>query len=308
MRSRLHYRFLPSSVPPRQVMACVGLVSDTHTPERNAELPEALFDALRGVDLIIHGGDVGELWVLDQLSAIAPVIAVHGNDDTEQAKRELPMQQIVPIAEQRIYVYHGHYPNRDEEMEKRKIDAWAPKLERLAGLGAWVGASVVVFGHSHIPMAVQRDSTFLVNPGALASGSGWTRQRIKTVALMFILRHEPPLAVHIDLAAPDRAFVPEYDLDAGFAAARDKYNYQVPILEPDLQARFSTIEPALMRLMFGDNAVPHGRTLYSAYLRLAHRCWSGKQEFVTRNELITEFDALTDVPATLKAEAIGLLQ
>jgi hypothetical protein len=288
-------------------MSCVGLISDTHTPERNAELPEALFDALRGADLIVHSGDVGELWVLDQLSAIAPVVAVHGNDDTEQAKRELPAQQIVPIAGQRVYVYHGHYPDREEELAQRKIDAWGPKLDRLAGLGAWVGASIVVFGHSHIPMAVQHHAAFLVNPGALASGSGFTRQRIKTVALMFILRHAPPLVVHVDLAAPDRVFVPEYDLDAGFAAARDKYNYQVSILAPELRARWSAIEPALMQVMFGDASAPHGRDIFRAYLSVAHRCWSGQQEFVTRDDLVMAIDALPDVPTNVKAEVIDLL-
>ncbi|MBC8074637.1 MAG: hypothetical protein H7Y32_01055, partial [Chloroflexales bacterium] len=52
------------------VVACIGLVSDTHMPQRCAALPPALFAALRGVDLLLHAGDVGELWVLDQLSAL----------------------------------------------------------------------------------------------------------------------------------------------------------------------------------------------------------------------------------------------
>ena len=54
----------------------IGLLSDTHIPHRMTQLPQAVLDALVGVDVILHAGDVGELWVLDRLSAIAPVIAV----------------------------------------------------------------------------------------------------------------------------------------------------------------------------------------------------------------------------------------
>src|SRR5205809_4248652 len=125
-------RFLPPELPAERVVACIGLVSDTHMPERCAELPPALFEALTGVDLLLHAGDVGELWVLDRLSAIAPVVAVHGNDDTAEAQRALPYQQLIPIAGQRVLVTHSHYPDREEELASRSIDAWEPKLARLA--------------------------------------------------------------------------------------------------------------------------------------------------------------------------------
>jgi len=68
----------------------LGLISDTHLPDRLRALPPEVFDALDGVDLILHAGDVGTLAVLDQLSTIAPVVAVHGNDDSAEAIRELP--------------------------------------------------------------------------------------------------------------------------------------------------------------------------------------------------------------------------
>src|SRR3712207_2339587 len=96
--------------PVGRIAACIGLVSDTHMPERCAELPAALFEALRGVDLLLHAGDVGELWVLNRLSAIAPVVAVHGNDDTPDSQRELPYQQVVAVAGRRILLCHSHYP------------------------------------------------------------------------------------------------------------------------------------------------------------------------------------------------------
>jgi hypothetical protein len=84
----------------------VGLISDTHAPDRCKELPKAIFEALAGVDLILHAGDIGELWVLDQLSAIASVNAVHGNDETDEATAALPYWQTVVVAGHRLVITH----------------------------------------------------------------------------------------------------------------------------------------------------------------------------------------------------------
>ena len=65
---------LPPEWPVERLAACFGLVSDTHLPERLSRLPAALFEVLRGVDLVLHAGDIGELRVLDELSRIAPVV------------------------------------------------------------------------------------------------------------------------------------------------------------------------------------------------------------------------------------------
>src|SRR5690554_1327395 len=110
---------IPSNCPADRIRLRIGLVSDTHSPQRCEKLPGALFSALSGADLILHAGDVGNLDVLDQLSKIAPVVAVHGNDDSEEAVRELPEQQIVTIGGIRILLWHSHYPNHEEEMASR---------------------------------------------------------------------------------------------------------------------------------------------------------------------------------------------
>ena len=86
-------RFLPPGVDASTVVARVGLVSDTHMPERCAELPPSLFDVLAGVDLLLHAGDVGELWVLERLSAIAPV--VYGRDGERWARFLAERQHVV---------------------------------------------------------------------------------------------------------------------------------------------------------------------------------------------------------------------
>src|SRR5258708_2706235 len=124
------FSLLPSAIPSESVTACIGLISDTHMPQRCAVLPAALAEVFAGVDFILHAGDLGELWVLDRLSQIAPLIAVHGNDETADAQRELPAQQLITICNQRILLYHSHHSDRATELALRVDDDWPPKLER----------------------------------------------------------------------------------------------------------------------------------------------------------------------------------
>ncbi len=100
----------------------IGLISDTHMPERWTEIPTAVFQLFQDVDFILHAGDVGELWVLDKLSSIAPIIAVHGNDETQAAQRELPYQQVITIAKQRLLLWHSHFTDHVDEMADRRVD------------------------------------------------------------------------------------------------------------------------------------------------------------------------------------------
>lgn len=216
-------RFLPPELPADRVVARIGLISDTHMPARCAALPPTVFAVLRGVDVVVHAGDVGELWVLDQLSAIAPVVAVHGNDESADAQRELPYQQLVIAGGTRILLTHGHNPDRVREMESRKDDRWPPKLARRAAIGTQAGARVVVFGHTHIPMAVEHDGVLLINSGAIASPNLTSRQRIRTVAILFIHDDGAPFVTHVDLANPDHPFTPRIDWQAGFRAAHARF-------------------------------------------------------------------------------------
>ena len=77
-------------------IATLGLLSDTHFHDRLFELPPHLAAIFAGVDLILHAGDVGDISVLDELGHIAPVVAVHGNDEPEHVKQWLPYQSASP--------------------------------------------------------------------------------------------------------------------------------------------------------------------------------------------------------------------
>jgi len=68
-----------------------AVLADCHIhPGGGPEFPQALLDALAGVDLIVTLGDMGERAGLDQLEAIAPVLGVRGQDDAEDPRTDAP--------------------------------------------------------------------------------------------------------------------------------------------------------------------------------------------------------------------------
>jgi putative phosphoesterase len=119
----------------------VGLISDTHGLLRD----EAL-EALRGSDLIVHAGDVGAPEILAALRALAPVVAVRGNTDTETWASNLPATAVAEAGATTIYVLHN----------LRELD-----LDPAAA-----GFHVVVSGHTHKPERVERSGVLYLNPGS----------------------------------------------------------------------------------------------------------------------------------------------
>jgi uncharacterized protein len=119
----------------------IGVISDTHGLLR----PEAV-EALRGVDLILHAGDVGNSEVLDNLKGIAPVVAVRGNNDKGAWAEGLPHWEVAEVGA--IYIYMIH--------DVKEIDL-SP---------AAAGFQVVVSGHSHKPSVEERRGVLYVNPGS----------------------------------------------------------------------------------------------------------------------------------------------
>jgi putative phosphoesterase len=122
----------------------VGLISDTHGLLR----PEA-FEALAGVEMILHAGDVGGHAILAELGAIAPVRAVYGNCDPP-GQPGLASDLGLQIEGVTIHVSHGHELGR-------------PTVERLL---ARYDADVIVYGHTHRPLIERSGQRLVINPGA----------------------------------------------------------------------------------------------------------------------------------------------
>ncbi|MEW5935324.1 MAG: YfcE family phosphodiesterase, partial [Bacillota bacterium] len=93
----------------------IGVLSDTHVPDRQKAIPEAILQGLRGVDLIIHAGDLTTLAVLDVLGTIAPVHAVWGNMDPPGVRDRLDKTALIQVAGRTIAVMHGQGAPGDTE-------------------------------------------------------------------------------------------------------------------------------------------------------------------------------------------------
>jgi uncharacterized protein len=267
---------------------CIGVISDTHMPQRCKRLPDAVFEVFADVDLILHAGDVGKLWVLDELSRIAPVVAVHGNDETDEARQALPYIQTIVVAGHRIVLTHSHYPDRELELEMRKDDRWQPKLTRIADFGRQHGAHIVVYGHSHIPMSYVHEDVHLINPGAIASGNATVRQMVRSVARMMVRQGEPIAVEHIDLSSKE-SFTPNLNVEAGFI--RTIAPYIASIVEPALQAQFGWFMKHVYPL---DNDV-----VLDVYLVLAHRRWEGDSSLITMEEFVAAYRDNPKIPANI---------
>jgi putative phosphoesterase len=122
----------------------IGIIADTHGLLR----PEALA-ALRGVDAIIHAGDIGGMDIIRALERIAPVIFVEGNNDSRDGTDVLR----ATIGGVRVLVTH---------ILPRPL---APHRRVLASLRD-EPADLVVFGHSHLPHNEVIDGVRFFNPAS----------------------------------------------------------------------------------------------------------------------------------------------
>jgi len=119
----------------------IGVISDTHGLLR----PEAVA-ALRGVEHILHAGDVGDSAILDALREIAPVTAIRGNVDVSGACAELPATEVVELGGRLFYLVHSVH---DLDINP-----------------AAAAVAMVVSGHSHKASVQVRDGVVFFNPGS----------------------------------------------------------------------------------------------------------------------------------------------
>src|SRR5690606_35431024 len=119
----------------------LGLISDTH----NLLRPEAA-DALRGVDAILHLGDICKVEILDQLAKIAPVTAIRGNNDQGDWAQTLPEQLQLELLGYRLFLIHDL-----KQMDLSPVQS---------------GFDIVLSGHCHKPSVNRNQGILYCNPGS----------------------------------------------------------------------------------------------------------------------------------------------
>jgi putative phosphoesterase len=121
----------------------LGVISDTH-----GFLDPRVEKLFKGVDHIIHAGDIGDPMIEVELKFIAPVTVVLGNTDLGLTYRDT---ELVSLADKKVLVHHIVNPRDLSETIRVRIQRDRP--------------DIVIFGHTHKKFAETADGIFFFNPG-----------------------------------------------------------------------------------------------------------------------------------------------
>jgi putative phosphoesterase len=149
-------------------MTTIGVISDTHIKQGGKrQIPPQVYETFAGVDLILHAGDLNTMQVITDLEAIAPVVAVYGNNCDWEVLHTLTQTREMKIEDVRIGLVHG--------------DIGKGSSTRLVALSHFPNVDCVVFGHSHRPLIDWYDlpggrgdvrQVLLFNPGSATKKRG----------------------------------------------------------------------------------------------------------------------------------------
>ncbi|AFV10663.1 phosphodiesterase YfcE [Thermacetogenium phaeum DSM 12270] len=128
----------------------VGILSDSHG---NLKRAEQAVRRMGQLDLLLHAGDYYEDALLLADGCGVEVKGVAGNCDRFAPG---PEEQILEVEGYRIYLTHGH------------LFGVKRGLERLAERAGKVGASIVIYGHTHVPLKKVANGVLYLNPGSIA--------------------------------------------------------------------------------------------------------------------------------------------
>lgn len=131
-------------------MKRIGLLSDTH-----GYIDDRILAYLEECDEIWHAGDIGNLETAQKLSVLKPFIAVSGNIDGTELRREYPLKRRFHCEDVEVLIIHiGGYPGHYTPEGRKEIYASAPKL--------------FISGHSHILKVIydEKNQLLHINPGA----------------------------------------------------------------------------------------------------------------------------------------------
>jgi putative phosphoesterase len=149
------------------LVVTIGVIADTHVPQRLPHLPAGIAAIFRDVDLILHAGDLNSRQVLIELEAIAPVMAVAGNADLFH--HGLPLTRVIEIESKRIGLVHGHGGWAKYLVGKaRDLLGYSEQHYLNIVRKSFGQVDAIVFGHTHRAYRAVCGGVLLFNPGSVA--------------------------------------------------------------------------------------------------------------------------------------------
>jgi len=179
----------------------LGVLADTHIPDRVAELQPQVIQRFReaGVVGILHAGDVSVPRVIKELEQVAPVYAVRGNRDIFYL-RNLPMQIQLTFNGISIGMAHGHGTLSRYVIDKLHLSIYGRVVERYFKrmLQTFPSEDVIVFGHLHMPFNLHLGGKLLFNPGS--TSSPWPKDAPATFGLLHMENSKEPQGEIIEIS------------------------------------------------------------------------------------------------------------
>jgi uncharacterized protein len=139
-------------------MLRIGLITDTHIAWENKELSPQVIVAFKGVDLILHAGDIYMHKVLDELGYIAPVLAALGDDDYPCPDPRIKEKHVMSLEGLTLWLVHErpYYLGTPAKQANRNSVTTENKDK----------PDVVIFGHEHRVIIERNDGILYVNSGS----------------------------------------------------------------------------------------------------------------------------------------------
>lgn len=135
----------------------VGVISDTHVPDRATRIPERVFKVFENADFIVHAGDLVQFSVVDELERLAPVLVVCGNMDGPDVRTKLPRVDSFKVFDWRIGVTHNPGAHLG--------------TGRMREIADENGFNVLIYGHTHNSNIKWERNILFINPGSPTSPS-----------------------------------------------------------------------------------------------------------------------------------------
>ena len=146
----------------------IGLISDSHIAWPEQSWPSSqIKEKLRGVDLILHAGDIWISWVLDELETIAPVLAAQGDDDlAEDIGNDPRITKRQTLCYEGVNLWVTHIKPRYGQIDPASQVNYYNTFNRHFHEEVSTPPDVIVFGHTHFAEIENFKSTLLINPGS----------------------------------------------------------------------------------------------------------------------------------------------
>jgi putative phosphoesterase len=141
----------------------IGILSDTHNV-----LPKEVFDYFKGVQYIVHAGDIGGQDIVTDLESIAPVFAVYGNMDSHPLVSNLKRIYFFKLASLQFCLTHII----------RSAKSFAYELFKMNN-----EADIVIYGHTHLADKTKYGDILFINPGSASSPKHGTSRSVAILTI-----------------------------------------------------------------------------------------------------------------------------